>query len=97
MLIEHVEEDLVPVPDHDPPTPNGRAVLELLKQTNATLDQVAAKSGLTSTVACQVLGNLKRGGWVGVMRYYKEEGASLLISEWFARREAKVIQLPAAG
>ena len=48
-------------------------------------------------VTCHVLGELSRGGWVGVQRYYPEEGSSLLKSDWFARRPAEILVVPAAS
>lgn len=97
MLIKYVEEAKTPVPEYDPPTPNGRAVLELLRKRNATLDEIAGLIGLTAMVTCHVLGELSRGGWVGVMRYYPEEGSTLLKSDWFARRPAEILVVPAAS
>lgn len=90
MHVDYVEEEDVPVPDYDPPTPTHREALSLLRQNNATLQEVAAALGVSASVACTTLGDLKRGGWVGVMRC-KQEKSSLLRSEFFARRPAEVL------
>lgn len=89
MHIDYVEEEDKPVPGFEPPTPTHREALALLRKRNATLQEVAAALGISASLACSTLGELKRGGWVGVQRL-KQEGSALLRSEFFARRPREV-------
>lgn len=89
MLIDYVEEEDMPIPGFAPPTPTHREALALLRKTNATLQEVAAALGISASRACSTLGELKRGGWVGVMRI-RQEDCALLRSEFFARRPREV-------
>jgi hypothetical protein len=95
MHIDYIEEEDIEVPSYLPPTPTHKAVLTLLQHHNASLHEVACQTGVTMLCACSILGELKRGGWVGVMRY-KQEHSSLLKSVFFARRPREVLAFPFA-